>query len=43
MDIADALKYVDADPKLDAKAKNDWKQMVEADQRNIDSLKKAME
>lgn len=37
------LKYVDADPKLDAKAKNDWKQMVEADQRNIDSLKKAME
>lgn len=37
------LKYVEADPKLDAKAKDDWKKLVESDQRNIDALKKAME
>lgn len=37
------LKYVDADASLDAKAKDDWHKLVESDQRNIDSLKKAME
>lgn len=40
---AKLLKYVDADASLDAKAKNDWKALVESDQRNIDALKKAME
>lgn len=37
------LKYVNADPKLDAKAKNDWKGLVESDKRNIAALKKALE
>jgi chaperone required for assembly of F1-ATPase len=37
------LKYVAADPKLSAKDKDDWVKLVEADQRNIDALKKAME
>lgn len=40
---AKLLKYVDADASLDAKSKNDWKALVESDQRNIDALKKAME
>ena len=37
------LQYVDKDASLDAKAKDDWKKLVESDQRNIDALKKATE
>lgn len=37
------LDYVNKDASLDAKAKDDWKKLVESDQRNIDALKKAME
>lgn len=37
------LEYVAKDASLDAKAKDDWKKLVESDQRNIDALKKAME
>lgn len=37
------LKYVDADAKLDAAAKADWRKLVESDKRNIDALKKSME
>lgn len=37
------LQYVDKDASLDAKAKDDWKKLVESDQRNIEALKKAME
>jgi len=40
---AKLLQYVDKDASLDAKAKDDWKKLVESDQRNIDALKKAME
>lgn len=40
---AKLLQYVDKDASLDAKAKNDWKLLIESDQRNIDALKKAME
>lgn len=42
--IADQLlKYVQADPKLSDKDKNDWKGLVDSDARNIDKLEKAME
>jgi chaperone required for assembly of F1-ATPase len=37
------LKYVDADTKLSAKDKDDWKKLVESDKANIDALKKALE
>lgn len=40
---AKLLQYVDKDASLDAKAKDDWKKLVESDQRNIDALKKATE
>lgn len=40
---AKLLDYVAKDAALDAKAKDDWKKLVESDQRNIDALKKAME
>jgi hypothetical protein len=40
---AKLLEYVSKDAALDAKAKDDWKKLVESDQRNIDALKKAME
>lgn len=35
------MKYVDKDASLDAKAKADWKGLVESDKRNIEKLKKA--
>lgn len=42
--IADQLlKYVQADPKLSDKDKNDWKGLIDSDARNIDKLEKAME
>lgn len=37
------LKYVEADPKLDKKAKEDWTKLVASDKANIDALKKALE
>lgn len=37
------LKYVEADPKLDKKAKDDWKGLVDSDRANIQALKKALE
>lgn len=40
---AQFMIYVNADPKLNQKAKDDWKALVESDQRNIDALKKATE
>lgn len=36
------LQYVEADAKLSAKDKNDWKQLVASDKQNIDALKKAL-
>lgn len=37
------LKYVEKDASLDAKAKKDWKDLVDSDKRNIEKLKKAAE
>jgi hypothetical protein len=37
------LDYVGKDASLDPKAKNDWKLLIESDQRNIEALKKALE
>jgi chaperone required for assembly of F1-ATPase len=37
------LKYVEADAKLDAKAKDDWKKLVESDKANIQALKHGVE
>ena len=36
------LDYVDKDASLDAKAKDDWRKLVESDRRNLESLKKAL-
>lgn len=37
------LKYVEADPKLSPKDKEDWKKLVASDKGNIEALKKATE
>ena len=37
------LKYVEADPKLSSKDKEDWKKLVTSDKANIEALKKATE
>lgn len=37
------LKYVDNDPALNARDKEDWKLLVEKDKKNIEALKKAVE
>ena len=37
------LKYVEADPKLSPKDKEDWKKLVTSDKANIEALKKATE
>lgn len=37
------LRYVNADPKLSAKDKEDWAKLVESDRRNMEALKKGLE
>lgn len=37
------LEYVDKDPALKPADKDDWKKLVESDQRNVEALRKALE